>query len=240
MALGDFEVKGKLKVVGTTEMTGSIDLNGGALDTVLVTNLNADLMDSAHKDTDGTLSGNSDSSIPTEKAVKTYVDTADALKANDNAVVKLTGGQTVAGVKTFSSQIVGEIDSTDAVRDQGTGAGLLKCKVINIGDWNLQATTTLDLDALITGAGIALVNIRNMAIVLRNDANDKGYPVPWYGNAQQGVVLYTNGSTAYIFAYFYITQGTWTLTKETTGTPDYSDWDATSYNRGWITVWYAA
>jgi len=97
MALGDLEVKGKLKVVGTTEMTGSIDLNGGALDTALVTNLNADLMDSAHKDTDGTLSGNSDSSIPTEKAVKTY---ADARKAE---CVALTGDQTVAGIKTLSS-----------------------------------------------------------------------------------------------------------------------------------------
>ncbi|NCC80438.1 MAG: hypothetical protein EOM07_12650, partial [Clostridia bacterium] len=34
----------------------------------------ADKLDGADKDTDGTLSGNSDSSIPTEKAVKTYVD----------------------------------------------------------------------------------------------------------------------------------------------------------------------
>lgn len=37
--------------------------------------LDADTLDGSHKDTDGTLSGNSDSSIPTEKAVKTYVDT---------------------------------------------------------------------------------------------------------------------------------------------------------------------
>jgi hypothetical protein len=95
MALGDFEVKGKLKVVGTTEMTGSIDLNGGALDTALVTNLNADLMDSAHKDTDGTLSGNSDSSIPTEKAIKTYADTLNA--AMDAAKVPTTR-QIIAGV----------------------------------------------------------------------------------------------------------------------------------------------
>jgi uncharacterized protein YbjQ (UPF0145 family) len=119
MALGDFEVKGKLKVVGTTEMTGSIDLNGGALDTALVTNLNADLMDSAHKDTDGTLSGNSDSSIPTEKAVKTYVDTADALKANDNAVVKLTGAQTIADVKTFSSIPLLPADTIETADIQG-------------------------------------------------------------------------------------------------------------------------
>jgi len=37
--------------------------------------LDADLLDGAHKDTDVNLSGNSDSSVPTEKAVKTYVDT---------------------------------------------------------------------------------------------------------------------------------------------------------------------
>lgn len=35
--------------------------------------LDADKLDGAHKDTDGTLSGNSDNSIPTEKAVRTYV-----------------------------------------------------------------------------------------------------------------------------------------------------------------------
>ena len=97
MALGDFEVKGKLKVVGTTEMTGSFDLNGGALDTTLVTNLNADKVDSADLDTDGTLAANSDAKIPSQKAVKTY---ADARKAE---CVALTGDQNVAGVKTLTS-----------------------------------------------------------------------------------------------------------------------------------------
>ncbi|MDD5381861.1 MAG: hypothetical protein PHG53_09545 [Phycisphaerae bacterium] len=48
-------------------------------------------------DTDGTLAANSDSSIATQKAVKTYVDTLSALCA------KLAGNQTIAGVKTFSS-----------------------------------------------------------------------------------------------------------------------------------------
>jgi hypothetical protein len=88
MALGDLEVKGKLKVVGTTEMAGF------AKDATLITNLNADKVDSADLDTDGTLTANSDVKIPSQKAVKTYADTA----------VKLTGNQTVAGVKTFSSE----------------------------------------------------------------------------------------------------------------------------------------
>jgi hypothetical protein len=107
MALGDLEVKGKLKVVGTTEMTGSIDLNGGALDTALVTNLNADKVDSADLDTDGALAANSDVKIPSQKAVKTY---ADARKAE---CVALTGAQTVGGLKTFSNGITAGAAITD-------------------------------------------------------------------------------------------------------------------------------
>ncbi len=53
----DTDVLGKIK---------NVDGAGSGLD--------ADLLDGAHKDTDITLSGNSDSSIPTEKAIKGYVD----------------------------------------------------------------------------------------------------------------------------------------------------------------------
>jgi len=42
--------------------------------TTKVTNLNVDLLDGAHLDTDGTLAANSDTAIPTQKAVKTYAD----------------------------------------------------------------------------------------------------------------------------------------------------------------------
>ncbi|MCM8784565.1 MAG: hypothetical protein NC818_07390 [Candidatus Omnitrophica bacterium] len=48
-------------------------------------------------DTDNTLSSNSDEKVASQKATKTYVDTKDAQN------VKLTGNQTIAGVKTFSS-----------------------------------------------------------------------------------------------------------------------------------------
>ena len=41
----------------------------------------------------------------TDAYTKTEVDTALALKAADNAVVKLTGNQTIAGVKTFSDNL---------------------------------------------------------------------------------------------------------------------------------------
>ena len=64
---------------GTAVILGSFKMNGTTyadqnVRTASFLASNADLLDGAHKDTDGTLSGNSDSSIPTEKAVKTYVD----------------------------------------------------------------------------------------------------------------------------------------------------------------------
>jgi len=222
MALGDLEVKGKLKVVGTTEMTGSIDLNGGALDTALVTNLNADKVDSADLDTDGALAANSDVKIPSQKAVKTYADTQDALKANDNAVVKLTGDQTVAGVKTFSSQIVGEIDSTDAVRDQGTAAVALKCKMIEIGDWNMDATPQVDVTH-----GLDLTKIREVTAMIRRDDN----------------ALYTDlkdSTGAQVMGQIRIYSTVITLARTATIGYDEPDYNSTSYNRGWVIIWYVA
>ena len=60
---------------GDHTVTGTMTANKVAVtDTVVVANLNADQVDGADKDIDGTLAGNSDASVPTEKAVKTYVD----------------------------------------------------------------------------------------------------------------------------------------------------------------------
>jgi len=75
----------------------SVDGSGSGLD--------ADLLDGAHKDTDGTLSGNSDSSVPTEKAVKNYVDTQIAghdTQHDDRFVRNGDVAQTIQGTKTFS------------------------------------------------------------------------------------------------------------------------------------------
>jgi len=216
MALGDLEVKGKLKVVGTTEMAGF------AKDATLITNLNADKVDSADLDTDGALTANSDVKIPSQKAVKTYADTQDALKANDNAVVKLTGDQTVAGVKTFSSQIVGEIDSTDAVRDQGTAAVALKCKMIEIGDWNMDATPQVDVTH-----GLDLTKIREVTAMIRRDDN----------------ALYTDlkdSTGAQVMGQIRIYSTVITLARTATIGYDEPDYNSTSYNRGWVIIWYVA
>lgn len=64
--------------------------------------------------TDGTLAGNSDTALPTEQAVKTFVEALDA------ANVKLTGAQTIAGLKAFSTGI--NVTGSGTVQHNGTPA----------------------------------------------------------------------------------------------------------------------
>lgn len=81
--------------VGTNSVVGRV---AGAITTLAV-------------DSDLTSVSASDDTVPSAKATKTALD----LKANDSAVVKLTGDQTVAGVKTFSSDPI--------IPDEAYGSG---------------------------------------------------------------------------------------------------------------------
>ena len=78
--------------------------------------LDADLLDGAHKSTDGTLAGNSDSNIPTQKAVKTYADAIANAKIeksqNLNDVPDKAAARTNLDVYSKSEVYTkGEIDS---------------------------------------------------------------------------------------------------------------------------------
>lgn len=57
-------------------------------------------------DTDVTLASNSDEIIPSQKAIKTYIDT------KDSNVVHKTGDETIAGTKTFTTKITSPIIET--------------------------------------------------------------------------------------------------------------------------------
>jgi hypothetical protein len=128
----NLHVTGNLLIDGSSVFTGTTNL-GAALDTNLVTNFNADKVDGADLSIDGTLAANSDVLVPSQKAVKTYAaglagagrttetikGNADAIAALDAAVVKKTGAQTAAGVKTFSDGI-----------DSGGNGAALKFKIL--------------------------------------------------------------------------------------------------------------
>lgn len=75
------KIKTSDKVIGNA--TGNVPLSNGTVNT----NLNSQMLDGATKSTDGTLADNSDSKIPTEKAVKTY-----ANGTTGTGYAKLPGG----------------------------------------------------------------------------------------------------------------------------------------------------
>ncbi|EDO6579367.1 hypothetical protein FVM85_06760 [Campylobacter coli] len=73
---------------------------------------------------------------------KTEVDTRVNAKANANAVVALTGNQTIAGVKTFSSSIV--IPNATA-NNHATNLGQLNSKVAKTGDETIAGVKTFSV-----------------------------------------------------------------------------------------------
>lgn len=99
----------KLKVNGTATIIEDAVVNEVSFNDIVSGDQqvgDAVLHDGASLSIDGELTDNSDLKVPTEKAVKTYVDTVDDLKADDDAVVKLSSNQSIADIKTFTGEPV--------------------------------------------------------------------------------------------------------------------------------------
>lgn len=103
-------------------------------------------------------------------------------------------------------------------RVKSVGVQLLT-KILEIGDWNMDS---FGASSLIIH-GITLAKIRSVTAIIRNDA-DTVY------NSLEG--LGEGGSSA--------VTSTIQLTRLAAGAFDTTDYDSTSYNRGWITVTYEA
>ena len=212
---------------GDHTVVGTMTANKVAVtDTVVVANLNADQVDGADKDTDVALAANSDAKVPSQKAVKAYIDAADALKADDDAVVHDTGAEAVAGVKTFSDGIVGDVtgkaDEADGVVE--TGASItLKLKVIEIGDWDMDFTKTVQV-----AHGLTIAKIRSLDVMIRNDPDTSHFPLNY---PEQINYTDTQGS-------FRADAVNIVMSRTANGIFDDVVFDSTDYNRGWITIWY--
>lgn len=124
----------------------SVDAPFTVTSTTVVANLNADLLD-----------GNS-----------------PAFFAEDATVVHITGVETVAGVKTFTNQIIVDTANNEAIRINGTGAG-----AANIGYISIRTDDGITEQARI---GIQAAN-DNVAI----DAKVSGASVELYGTGVKGI-----------------------------------------------------
>ena len=100
--------------------------------------------------------------------------------------------------------------------------GELYTKILELGDWNMDTTDGLNI------TGIAeFKNIRSYSVIIRNDEDTIYYPMDYIhvdGLLQGG---YRSFSADLLQLY-----------RRVGGLFDNADFNSTSYNRGWITIWY--
>ena len=125
-----------------------------------------------------------------------------------------------------------KIDVTETNTDlelagNGTGKVLvdgLYTKVINIGDWNMDSTATVNV-----AHGLTLSKIRSISAVIRDDTASLLY------DFSSG---YAGGDSA--SGYLNCDGTNVNLQRESTSTFDGTGFDSTGFNRGWITIQYTS
>lgn len=93
-------------------------------------------------------------------------------------------------------------------------------KEIELGDWDMDATTTLNVTHGITD----WKNIRSVNVIIKNDNDNQYYPIDQY-----------IGSS---FGFWYLTSSFIVLNRVVGGGFDSLSYDSTSFNRGWVFLKY--
>jgi len=103
----------------------------------------------------------------------------------------------------------------------------LRRKTIEIGDWNMNTTASSTVTHGLSST--QWKNLRSVEVAVRNDDDDVYYTdsTDTSADADAGIEIDKIDATNV------------TLKRAALGTFDSSDFEKTSYNRGWVTIWYA-
>lgn len=105
----------------------------------------------------------------------------------------------------------------------------LRIKVIDIGDWNMDTDVFVEVPL---PSGVTLSMIRDVSVIIRNDSGGTDAIYDLRRSDSTGVSQGSIGSIT--------TAGGFQLNRVTGGIFDSAFFDATSYNRGWVTIKYIA
>ena len=105
--------------------------------------------------------------------------------------------------------------------DIDTKIASLNTAIIEIGDWDMDAGTSVSVAHSLT-----LSKIRDVRVIIRNDDDNLLYDLPSFHPAGTSAEAIAINATNFL------------LYRATGGFFDNVTYDATSYNRGWITVQY--
>ena len=135
-------------------------------------------------------------------------------------------GQTEAIIETISQSTAETVLADDGILNDGNTSGnsTTKIKIIEIGDWNM--TSTLNVFA---SHGLVAASIRSVTVVVRRDAGGgSGGQISQLTNVHFGEAGWFFNPGGSVVALFSPDGGFY----------DSSDYDQTSYNRGWVTIIY--
>ena len=138
------------------------------------------------------------------------------------------GGSTVGDIVTNDdTQTLTNKTLTDpTINGAVTGTApkvLLNQKVIEIGDWNMDADTSVSV-----AHGLTYANIRSVIALIRDDADTS---VVDFASALNNNSATSSGNLACQTTNVV-------LTRDLGGAFDSTNYNSTSYNRGWITILY--
>lgn len=139
-----------------------------------------------------------------------------------------SNAQTFTGIKTFKSTLV----LSAGIRF--SNAPTLKMRVLSIGNWNMDDTSGVDVLH-----GLDYTKIREVRAIIFADSGTTtpAYPFDYYpvvGGVGTEVTVAGAAGTIRIYG-----TDTIRLSRRSGGTFDGIQFNSTSFNRGYITIWYA-
>ena len=156
----------------------------------------------------------------------TQIKADDLLNTNQASVTlqaDIGAGTTDINIVADTIDINGDLEVDNISFDAGTTYWVFK--EINIGDWDMDATASVNV-----AHGLSATEwktIRQVDIIIRNDADTGYYPLrKGYDGVTGNGFVNVIGSTNI------------TLNRVASGDFDNTNFDSTSYNRGWVTFWY--
>jgi len=181
---------------------------------------------------------------------------ADYDRLLDNTKALKDEAITLKGTKTFNSGTVFVIKpKVDGIETRsGTGSVGISCqylsssgnsvvnfktKIVEIGDWDMDANVAPNggPNAGIIDLAMDETKLRTIEIMIRNDADSLRYNVPTFGGDILTSTVYPAWASFILTKNNILSEGVY-LVRLSGSTFDTTDYNATGYNRGWVTIGY--
>lgn len=132
----------------------------------------------------------------------------------------------VTGDVTGNADTATLADGASSIKETGAGAGTIRKKIIEIGDWNMDSTQYVSISH-----GLTKTKIRSVKAFINMDAA--------VGTGVFNLEIFSSTvGVEKAGGFIVITPSTIELWRNESGYYDNLDFNSTSFNRGWITIEY--